>query len=43
MSYVLRGIDPALWRQFKRRAIAEGHTIRWVLLDLIRRYVSESK
>jgi hypothetical protein len=43
MSYVLRGIDPALWRQFKRRVTAEGHTIKWVLLDLIRRYVSETK
>lgn len=43
MSYVLRKIDPTLWKQFKRRVGAEGHTIRWVLLDLIRRYVSEAK
>jgi hypothetical protein len=41
LSYVLREIDPALWRQFKRRASAEGHTLKWVLFSLIRKYVSD--
>jgi hypothetical protein len=41
MSYVLRGIDPALWRQFKKRAGTEGHTLRWVIVALIRKYIAE--
>jgi hypothetical protein len=40
-SYVLRGIEPALWKQFKKRASSEGHSLRWVIVSLIKRYISE--
>jgi hypothetical protein len=38
VDFIIRNIDAKLWRKFKRRAITEGHTLRWVLLELIRRY-----
>ena len=39
VSFILRDCDAGLWRRFKAKAGREGHTLRWVLLDLIRRYV----
>lgn len=38
-SFILRNIDPQLWEQFKKRASAEGHPLRWTVLELIRRYI----
>jgi hypothetical protein len=40
MSFILRNPDPELWDAFKRRAAAEGRSLRWVLLELIRRYIA---
>lgn len=38
-SFILRNPDPDLWAQFKARAASEGRSLRWVLMELIRRYV----
>ena len=37
--YLLRDIDPVLWRRVKVRAATEGAPIRTVMLRLLRRYV----
>ena len=43
MGYLLRGTSTppraAVWDAFRARAAAEGHTIVWVLWQLIARYV----
>jgi hypothetical protein len=41
MSFILRDPDPKLWAKFKARAASEGRTLRWVILELIRRYVEK--
>jgi hypothetical protein len=41
MSFILRDPDPKLWAKFKTRAASEGRTLRWVILELIRRYVEK--
>lgn len=38
-SFILRDIDAALWADVKARADQQGHTLRWVLLALLRSYV----
>jgi hypothetical protein len=38
-TYMLRNPDPELWQAFKNRAAAEGHPLRWLILEMIRRYV----
>jgi hypothetical protein len=38
-DFILRKADDSLWHQFKSRAIREGRTLRWVLLELIAYYV----
>lgn len=38
-SYILRNIDPSLWAAFKARAEQEGHPLKWVILQLLARYV----
>lgn len=38
-DYVLRDIPVDAWKRFKARAAAEGHTIRWVLLQFVQFYV----
>jgi hypothetical protein len=38
-DYILRNVDDSLWKRFKQRAKAEGHQLRWVLLELVQRYV----
>ncbi len=38
-NYILRKCDDTLWAQFAKRAKAEGHTLRWLLLTLIASYV----
>lgn len=40
-SHTLKAVDDALWASFKARCQAEGRSIKWVLLELIRRYVAE--
>jgi plasmid stability protein len=40
MTYMIRNPDPELWAAFRARAAAEGHSLRWLLLELVRRYVS---
>lgn len=37
--YILKGIDPKLWQQFKQACTAQDHTLKWVLMSLIRAYV----
>lgn len=43
MPYIIRntsdGAQGALWAQFRERAQREGHSIAWVLWQLVRRYV----
>jgi plasmid stability protein len=38
-SFILRNPDPDLWQAFKARAASEGRSLRWVLMELVRRYV----
>jgi hypothetical protein len=38
-SFILRNPDPELWRAFRERAQSEGRSLRWLILELIRRYV----
>jgi hypothetical protein len=40
-DYTLRNIEPAIWQAFKQRAAVEGRSLRWVLIELIRRYVAD--
>ncbi len=42
LKYLLRDIPPALWTKAKKRAASEGHTLRYVLLGLIRGYANPS-
>lgn len=37
-AYLLRDIDPAVWKRFKSRAAAEGIPMRALLLGLIEAY-----
>lgn len=37
-SFILRGIDMPLWNGVKKRAAKDGHSLRWVLLALLRDY-----
>lgn len=39
-NYILRKFDDAIWIPFRARCAAEGHSIRWVLTELIKHYVS---
>ena len=39
MPYIIRHTDTKLWQQFKARATKEGRSLRWLLEELIRRYV----
>jgi hypothetical protein len=38
-DYILRNIDGKLWKQFKERAESEGRSLRWIILELIRKYI----
>lgn len=40
-DYILRNIDPKLWKQFKERAESEGRSLRWVIFALIKRYIAK--
>jgi hypothetical protein len=39
MPYIIRDTNTPLWKAFKERAAKEGHPLRWLLEELIRRYV----
>lgn len=39
LGYLLRNIDPDLWRAVKARARREGRILRFVILALLREYV----
>lgn len=39
MPYIIRKTDTPLWEAFKARAAQEGRSLRWLLEELIRRYV----
>lgn len=38
-GYNLRVIEDSLWALFKNRCAAEGHSVRYVLLQLVEQYV----
>lgn len=40
-DYILRNIDPATWDKFKSRAQKDGHSLRWVIVELIKRYIRD--
>lgn len=40
-DYIIRKIDDALWRKVKARAEAEGRSIRWVIVEMLKRYVKD--
>jgi hypothetical protein len=37
-SFILRKVEDDKWTRFRERAQKEGHTLRWVILDLIAFY-----
>lgn len=39
-NYILRHVDAKLWKQAKRRAESDGHTLRWVIIRLLELYVA---
>jgi hypothetical protein len=39
MTYLLRQIPDDLWVLVKRRAAAEGHSLRFIVLKLLEAYV----
>jgi hypothetical protein len=39
MPYIIRDTKSDLWQAFKARAAQEGRSLRWLLEELIRRYV----
>lgn len=41
MPHIIRDTNTELWRAFKARAAAEGRSIRWLIEELIRRYVRD--
>lgn len=40
-SFAFKDVDDKLWKQFKQRAQSEGRSLRWVILELIRRYIEK--
>lgn len=38
VDYALRGVDRELWTRVKTRAAAEGRSIRYVLVELLKIY-----
>lgn len=37
-DYILRDIDPALWKKCKAQAAREGRPLRWVLIRALEIY-----
>ena len=40
-NYIFRKVDDILWQAFRARAQREGHSLRWVLLTLVQRYITK--
>lgn len=40
MTYLLRNIPDDLWIRVKRRAVREGHPLRFILIKLLERYAT---
>ena len=41
LTYLLRDIDDKLWSAVKKRATNEGHSIKWVIVQLLTKYIKE--
>ena len=39
MTYLLRNIPDDLWIRFKKRAAREGHSLRFIIVKLLERYI----
>lgn len=39
-TYLLRDIDDRLWRKVRERAKADGHSVRGLILQLLKAYAS---
>ncbi len=37
--YQLRGIDPVFWRKIKTKAASEGSTVKFIILDLLKKWL----
>ena len=42
-DYILKNIDPELWRKVKIKTAIEGKTVKQVLLDALKRYANPKK
>lgn len=42
LSYIIRDIDPAFWRQVKIQAAREGKPIRTVILEFLAHYAQRA-
>lgn len=40
-AFILRNLPVELWAAFRARCAEEGRAQRWVLLELVRRYVEK--
>ena len=40
MPYIIRDTSSDLWKAFRERAAKEGRSLKWLLEELIRRYVA---
>jgi hypothetical protein len=40
-DFILRNVDPELWRRFKAAAALDGRTMREILIDFVERFVAE--
>jgi plasmid stability protein len=38
--YLVRDIPDDLWIRVKQRAAHDGHSLRWIILELLRRYTT---
>lgn len=41
MTYLLRDVPDGLWNRVKDRAAKEGHTVKYIVIELLRRYVAQ--
>jgi len=41
-NYLLKGVDELLWKALKARTSADGHTIKYVIVEMLKLYVSTS-
>ena len=43
MTYPLRDVPEALWKRVKQTAARNGHSIRYVLIQLLESYVAQAE